>query len=470
MDDPLDNDLRKRIREVFDNYEDTSADKGWLLLREKFPEKAKKRPIVWLWWSGVAAAVLLFLGIGFWLTNKPVTNTGAIVKIKKILTDTALYAKDSQHITDNNKATDTPALQKQGQVLATTGKQNSMGNNGNIKPTISPKTQASMDVPPVINNSPNQALAVVVSPGNNTNKPIIITKADSAKNAPVVKNSASALSLTDATKINPMPFDTASAITKLANKATTKPVAKSPMEMFANDNNLAENRKTEKIKNKDPLFRFSIYEATYVNYAKGSNNQVNVGAGFTTDIRITHHLKFSTGVSVGQNTLNYGSQSTIPVATSSAMAIAANANLQASSYKSEGFFLESSPALKSYNANLVGLDIPLNFKYLFSPDKNDSYVLAGLSSGTFINETYGYSYHSPTGTDVTQGVSTKNNFNGFYFAKTVNFAFGVGYPLGKNKIIIEPFVKYPIDGMGSQQLKFGAGGLNLKFNFTTQKK
>src|ERR1700742_2834462 len=63
MDDPLDNDLKKRIRKVFDNYDDEHADAGWLLLREKYPEKAKRRPVAWLWYGSVAALVLIFLGI-----------------------------------------------------------------------------------------------------------------------------------------------------------------------------------------------------------------------------------------------------------------------------------------------------------------------------------------------------------------------------------------------------------------------
>jgi hypothetical protein len=59
MSEQLDNELRKRINEVFDNYEDTApANEGWLLLREKYPEK-KKRSVLPLWWS--AAAVLLLL-------------------------------------------------------------------------------------------------------------------------------------------------------------------------------------------------------------------------------------------------------------------------------------------------------------------------------------------------------------------------------------------------------------------------
>ncbi len=71
MDDQLDNDLKNRIRDVFDNYEDEHADDGWLLLREKYPEKAKRRAVAWLWrGSSVAALLLLFLGI-WWMNNKP---------------------------------------------------------------------------------------------------------------------------------------------------------------------------------------------------------------------------------------------------------------------------------------------------------------------------------------------------------------------------------------------------------------
>ena len=61
MDEQLDNDLKNQIREVFDNYEDTTADEGWLLLREKFPAQKKRRGIIWLWW-GAAAILLTFLG------------------------------------------------------------------------------------------------------------------------------------------------------------------------------------------------------------------------------------------------------------------------------------------------------------------------------------------------------------------------------------------------------------------------
>jgi hypothetical protein len=51
MDDPLDNDLRNRIREVFDNYDDEYADEGWQLLREKYPKKARRSPVYGSGWA-----------------------------------------------------------------------------------------------------------------------------------------------------------------------------------------------------------------------------------------------------------------------------------------------------------------------------------------------------------------------------------------------------------------------------------
>jgi len=81
MSEQLDNELKNRINQVFDNYEDTApAEEGWLLLREKFPEKKKQR-ILPIWWS--AAAVFLLLSIlGVWIYTQPVNNK--IVTTKQI--------------------------------------------------------------------------------------------------------------------------------------------------------------------------------------------------------------------------------------------------------------------------------------------------------------------------------------------------------------------------------------------------
>jgi hypothetical protein len=42
-DDQLDNDLRDRIKQVFDDYQDDTAEEGWLLLRENIRRRKKTR-------------------------------------------------------------------------------------------------------------------------------------------------------------------------------------------------------------------------------------------------------------------------------------------------------------------------------------------------------------------------------------------------------------------------------------------
>jgi hypothetical protein len=142
--------------------------------------------------------------------------------------------------------------------------------------------------------------------------------------------------------------------------------------------------------------------------------------------------------------------------------------LAAPAYSVNSYFA-ATPSLKNYTANLVGLEIPINLKYKFNPEKSATFVSIGVSSGTFIKETYTstYAYTTPFASNLSQTTdqSLQQKFNSFYFAKTLNFSFGTGYRISGNDLIIEPFLKYPIEGLGSQQIKFGSGGVNLKFNF-----
>ena len=43
MEDQLDEELRDRIKKVFNEYEDPSGEEGWLLLRKKYPAKDRRR-------------------------------------------------------------------------------------------------------------------------------------------------------------------------------------------------------------------------------------------------------------------------------------------------------------------------------------------------------------------------------------------------------------------------------------------
>src|SRR5690348_10198432 len=81
MDEKFDDDLKKQISRVFENIESPTADEGWLMLREKYPEKEKDRPVIWLWRvAAVAAAMaILLIGISKW-ANQQKSETKAIAK------------------------------------------------------------------------------------------------------------------------------------------------------------------------------------------------------------------------------------------------------------------------------------------------------------------------------------------------------------------------------------------------------
>jgi len=499
MDEQLDNDLSNRIREVFDNFDDTSfpsADEGWLLLRKNFPETEKKRPVAWLWWASTAAALLLFLSIGLWITGKKQqTNTLALKPVKKhteqtITTDSATILAATPNPVTKNNAPDTGAA-----PLA-----------GTKKSTIQAAPYKPAAVPAVPGTTTTQAPAYAKTNVNPTTQVLANTQAAPAiKAKPAADSTKNIIAKTNAPQYvaaakNPnttvtdpakktKPVDSTKAVMAKANTqqppvtapaATTsgsimlpKQPAKAPknsMEALFASEQAQQPQKNKQESVEDKKVRFGIYAATFFNYAKGSNNQVNAGAGVTSDIRLSKNLKLSTGLMLAQNTLSYNGG---PPPSSNLDALARTPQALAP-YDKESLFAANAsfPVLKNYNANLIGLDIPINIKYEFNPQKTDAYVSAGLSSGTFINEAYTsvYGYSAGASTQTTDDV-TRKSFNSFYFAKTLNVSFGIGYPVGKgNRLIVEPFLKYPLDGLGSQQIQFGSAGLNLKLNFTTKKK
>jgi cbb3-type cytochrome oxidase subunit 3 len=470
MDDQLDNDLRNRIREVFENYDDEHADEGWLLLREKYPEKAKRRPIAWLWWGSVAAAlILLFLGI-LWYNYTPKKENQFTGNKQH---PAHLTQKPAESKKDNNKGID-ESNRKADSVLNSLQKEaiaNNKVSSDHTHKNTADKTNHSKYNPVALNKATKENI-IHIPPADNgliANNPV---KDSAAVNAVKSQSKPS---------IEANKMDNAVAKIDSGNKTDVKPMAvvtqpgvnmqdqmKKPNKtLFANDE-VPKNKKPEKSEFTDRAVRFGVYATSYVNYAKGSNNQMNLGAGISSDIRLSRKFNLSTGVSIAQNTLSFGSQ----LPSNTAKLNAATSSI--ASADNQLAFAAATPALKNYNANLVGLDVPINLKYQFNPEKNAAFVSLGVSSGTFINETYTSTYNlvTPFASNLSQTTdqSLHQSFSSFYFAKTLNFSFGTGYRIGGNDLIIEPFLKYPIEGLGSQQIKFGSGGLNLKFSLQTKRK
>ncbi|MDN5287631.1 MAG: hypothetical protein JWR38_3905 [Mucilaginibacter sp.] len=524
MDEQLDNDLSNHIREVFDNFDDDSypsADEGWLLLREKFPETEKKRPVAWLWWASTAAALLLFVSLGVWMTNKKQQpQTIAIKQTKQeqtSLSDTGklLATKQAPTITTHPAAATTASIADTDRTAAQYAASKAQANKlaqGTSAPgataITAPTNQVSVQQP--VNNvllatqkakqadstravtakTNTQQIAATV-PAVTGSNPVIPPTAQNAKSVSSTQPPVVTKPAVQQFAVNPPTVNGSNTIapaaknTAVSGSSATVPqsVIKVPKQvpppnsmaaLFANEKNNPQKPAEEYTE--DKKVRFGVYAATFFNYAKGSSNQINAGAGFTSEIKLSKNIKLSTGVALAQNTLSYNGSG--PPSNGDFYAAALAKAPQALTFDRQGNLFSANanfPVLKNYNANLVGLDIPLNIKYEFNPQTSDAYISAGLSSGTFINEAY-TSVYGYSASSVAAGASsnttddvTRKNFTGFYFAKTLNVSFGVGYPMGKNRLIIEPFLKYPLDGLGAQQIRFGAGGLNLKFNFTTKK-
>src|SRR5471030_514501 len=119
MDDQLDNDLKNHIREVFENFEDTSADEGWSLLREKFPEKRRRRPVAWLWWGSIAAMLLLLLGI-LWFKYTPVTKQHLAISKKQPVNNSVPNTAPNKK---DYLLADSAAVRQENQALAEITKQ-----------------------------------------------------------------------------------------------------------------------------------------------------------------------------------------------------------------------------------------------------------------------------------------------------------------------------------------------------------
>lgn len=452
----LHSELSKHIRQVFDNYEDTGADEGWLLLREKFPLKKKKRRLVWV---AYAAAALVLLCLGIWLFPNKAKRVNQVIAINKPVLQPIGSLKPN-NISPNRDSNQ----HSTGVFTQNEAPKKSVGNSkftshsmpdSHIAKADSYHDSASIftqnNVKPKLND--NLKSTDYSTQHNNT------AKTDSSQHYinvftqnNVTKNHA------DSGNYTSLPY-----------KQNQPPPLKAPANIF-NQKALSRNN-ADQSEQANRNVTFSVYAATYVNYAKGSDNLINIGAGLTSDVRITGNLKLSTGLAIAQNRLNYNDNN-LPNPTQHE---AAFAGLAAAAALSSGKPLTGDGTMqsmvryattlngtKNYNASLVGFDIPVNLKYEFNPKKTDSYIAAGVSSGTFITETYRSVYTYST---VSKESDTHNSFSGFDLAKTLNVSFGVGYPLGKNRLIIEPFFKYPLDGLGAQQIKFGASGVNLRLHF-----
>lgn len=206
----------------------------------------------------------------------------------------------------------------------------------------------------------------------------------------------------------------------------------------------------------------------FVAPSMGNDNKVKMNYGFSLSYNIAKKVSVSSGVA-------YSAISTTgnPIVNSNAMASPAS---------NQAFTTTSSKSLQSIDANVRGINIPLEFKYNIS-DKlytgigisafailnnkvQNNYVVTQAENRTVLN-TAGYSEQkilivSERVTEPqAESVIAPEKYLGFY-----NFSFGYKQKLSPKKAIaVEPFLRLPMKDFSKDNLNLTNGGLRLKLDF-----
>lgn len=443
MQDNFDKKLVERIVQVFDEYEDDSVDQGWEQLREKYPLPQRRSPL--LYWLGSAAAILLLIA-GVWLFYPEQEKIQIAARQKP---QEATQARPEE------------AAGSAGPKIEDTGAQ---------QPSFeepSKRFESAMA-------SPHYASSAKPSKEISSANHLVKEQPASASAATLTAPDSAVVSTVDviiaAAEPKEAPANTAPAAPGDVRKPHSPAVVESYDQLQQAKRDLLANRSEEsKEKRKDSKVSFSLYAGSHVSYAEGSKSRVNTGVGLSSEVDLTSKLKITTGVSIAQNSLRYDTRIPQQAAVSFLSSAMSNSpNLMVASPDAKTSAINYS--IHGYDASLLGLDIPLNLKYTFFEKRNELYLVAGLSSNFFFDETYTYDYgynsiHDSSVESFPDEKATTNS-SSFDFARMLNLSVGYGYPIGKqSKLSLEPFLKYPLGGLGSQDIRFSSAGLNVKWNF-----
>jgi len=227
-------------------------------------------------------------------------------------------------------------------------------------------------------------------------------------------------------------------------KTATKPLYFSPIE----DDRVVAAGSKHKV-------RFGINFSPGIN-ATQSASSFNFSGGITADIPVFSNFQFSTG-------LQFENQSIV----------------------SNGPQISTSGPANQSKANLMNLDLPLNLTWRFFSGKLKGYYLsAGVSSLAYLKQEYqntSYSQqlvavsslvggHEIVSYNIVNVASTSQNtvspFRTFDLAGRLNFMLGLEQQLSPKLFLhVEPYLKIPVSGLATENLKYISSGVTFKISF-----
>ncbi len=470
MQDNFEREFAERVKVVFEDYDDGLAGMGWEKLQQRIKHEPKmvqssqiRRQPRRLLWLSTAAATLLVAGVWAWTAllkqdtpyvvssyNKPVKE-----RLKERLREPADHPLQAEN---TDKAEILSSDKAPHQTIATTSKERSfvddvVKDHDNNAPVLASALHVESGSSDIAGGVPSPLLARITETVEQPKRAIPVISPDQEK----ATGNLAAVSRPGTTNVTKS--DKSDAFSNSDDHH--KQVAERLAALSENQHQAA-----EIMHGNQQRISVGVTAGSFVNYAEGSKATVNPSMGIQSELKLSKKLRFATGVMLAQNNLSYNSSNSANAA-SEIMAAAApvhmNSELQISNLTNRVQAYDYS--LNGYNVSLLGLDIPLNLKYLISDNKNDLFVSAGLSSNYFFREDYEYRYTTSTYNGQSTNSRLSNQASSFNFGRMLNFSVGMGYPLGKqNKLSVEPYVKYPLGTQTTEDLRFGSAGINLRFN------
>jgi hypothetical protein len=440
----LDEELAQRVKLVFENFDDGESDMGWALLRTKFPEDRSRKIPLW-WFIGIAASLLLVVGLSLFLNRPTQTNIDTTAVGTAPVKSIAPIAVDSNQMTQKN-----PSLNPAKENLATNSapkknKENTAQQHLALQPQnsypdqspekVSPAAQVAevkKEMAPIVaaqNNAqqhqllPNKKSGLALKIVNLSPQKIEIKKEDYPFGVPVtfpnwkllddpIAHQAPQINTSlaeNAIKIRPenLPAPMVNYQAQMAqNGVRVDSAAKEKEQAIAAQNIIkAENEQPKTQKTTEEFLKEqsknALAQARKKEKEKKQKKNSNTYEVFTgtflnyyggSDVKVNGGLGFNASFKVADRLfINLG-------AGVSQNKLTFNNDVNNPELVSSGSYSSLAKTngvteTVDVNAQMINIDIPISFKYYTSKQQN-FYVAIGLNSNSYVSQKYTFTYRN----------------------------------------------------------------------------
>ena len=230
-----------------------------------------------------------------------------------------------------------------------------------------------------------------------------------------------------------------------------------------NYENMAKAENIEKRKNNIKNQQLSVALIPQINQMNQISSPVNIGLGGFYKVGLSKKIAFVTGIQVGKQTINQQFEQPM-------VSIATVGSFQPKSSSTDWWSIEI-PAQISwkmpYKINQAEVSILTGVSFAGTTQK--IVQLTSENTRTIITRVQNFStgqteekIETKTEEFIQRDTQNQQNFNtGVLLNLSVNFS----YPIGKNWLSFEPYIKNPITNIAGEEFRFLNSGVILKWNF-----